>query len=107
MFYAQGRYKQKIFDFIIEGEKAYPIKGSIYGEWQKTGECFNKTDVFFVQPCIPSKIIAVGLNYKKHAKEMGIDFLDLPKNPIIFMKPTTTLIGQLYYLSRGCRKIGL
>ena len=92
MIYAQGRYKQKIYDLIIDGEKAYPIIGSFYGDWQKTGEYFAKNEVFFVPPCIPSKVIAVGLNYKKHAKEMGFD---LPENPIIFIKPPTTVIGNL------------
>ncbi|KAF0133565.1 MAG: 5-oxopent-3-ene-1 2 5-tricarboxylate decarboxylase [Candidatus Saganbacteria bacterium] len=37
----------------------------------------------------PSKIICVGLNYKDHAAELK---MDLPKNPIIFLKPPTTII---------------
>jgi 2-keto-4-pentenoate hydratase/2-oxohepta-3-ene-1,7-dioic acid hydratase in catechol pathway len=38
----------------------------------------------------PTKIICVGLNYKDHAKELG---MPLPKSPILFMKPTTSLVG--------------
>jgi 2-keto-4-pentenoate hydratase/2-oxohepta-3-ene-1,7-dioic acid hydratase in catechol pathway len=38
----------------------------------------------------PSKIICVGLNYAKHARESG---MDLPKEPIIFFKSTTALVG--------------
>ena len=37
----------------------------------------------------PSKIICVGLNYKKHARELN---MPIPDEPIIFLKPTTTLI---------------
>jgi len=37
----------------------------------------------------PSKIICAGLNYKDHAKEMG---LPIPASPVIFLKPPTTLI---------------
>jgi 2-keto-4-pentenoate hydratase/2-oxohepta-3-ene-1,7-dioic acid hydratase in catechol pathway len=37
----------------------------------------------------PSKIIAVGLNYHDHAKEMG---MAIPDHPILFMKPATTVI---------------
>ncbi|MGA1824596.1 MAG: fumarylacetoacetate hydrolase family protein [bacterium] len=37
----------------------------------------------------PSKIICVGLNYKKHAQELN---MSIPDEPIIFLKPTTTLI---------------
>jgi 2-keto-4-pentenoate hydratase/2-oxohepta-3-ene-1,7-dioic acid hydratase in catechol pathway len=38
----------------------------------------------------PSKIICVGLNYAKHARESG---MELPKEPIIFFKSTTALVG--------------
>ncbi len=41
-------------------------------------------------PVLPGKIIAVGLNYRDHAQEMG---LALPQNPILFMKPSTSVIG--------------
>jgi 2,4-diketo-3-deoxy-L-fuconate hydrolase len=38
----------------------------------------------------PGKIICVGLNYRDHAEEQGID---LPKAPLFFAKYTTALIG--------------
>ena len=38
----------------------------------------------------PTKIVAVGLNYKEHANEMKIP---LPKEPILFLKPTSSIIG--------------
>jgi 2-keto-4-pentenoate hydratase/2-oxohepta-3-ene-1,7-dioic acid hydratase in catechol pathway len=43
-------------------------------------------------PCVcrPSKIICVGLNFRDHAAESG---LELPKEPVIFFKATTALIG--------------
>jgi 2-keto-4-pentenoate hydratase/2-oxohepta-3-ene-1,7-dioic acid hydratase in catechol pathway len=41
-------------------------------------------------PCAPSKIIAVGKNYAKHAKEMGGA---VPKEPLLFFKPPTTVIA--------------
>lgn len=41
-------------------------------------------------PVLPGKIIAVGLNYRDHAEEMG---LALPQEPILFMKPSTAVIG--------------
>ncbi len=39
----------------------------------------------------PTKIIAVGLNYTDHAKEIN---MPLPDHPLIFMKPSTSLIGN-------------
>ena len=43
-------------------------------------------------PCVarPSKIVCIGLNYADHAKESG---LDIPKEPIIFFKSTSSLVG--------------
>lgn len=38
----------------------------------------------------PSKIICIGLNYSDHAKETGAT---LPKEPILFFKSTTALVG--------------
>lgn len=42
-------------------------------------------------PVEPTKIVCVGLNYKAHAEEQG---KSLPPEPLIFMKPTTSLIGH-------------
>ena len=42
-------------------------------------------------PTVPTKIICAGLNYRGHAREMGHD---LPEEPVIFLKPPTTVIGH-------------
>jgi 2-keto-4-pentenoate hydratase/2-oxohepta-3-ene-1,7-dioic acid hydratase in catechol pathway len=42
-------------------------------------------------PCAPSKIIAVGKNYADHAAEMGTS---VPKEPLIFLKPSTSIIAS-------------
>ena len=39
----------------------------------------------------PTKIVCVGLNYKKHAAEMGHE---LPQEPVLFMKPTSSIIND-------------
>ncbi|MEM7757079.1 MAG: fumarylacetoacetate hydrolase family protein [Cyanobacteria bacterium P01_A01_bin.40] len=48
-------------------------------------------------PCVPSKIVAVGKNYLKHALEMGTP---VPQEPLIFLKPPTTIVADaqdIYY----------
>ena len=45
-------------------------------------------DIEIEAPCTPSKIVCIGLNYKDHAKELG---LELPKSPVIFIKANSTL----------------
>ena len=47
-------------------------------------------DVTFLAPCEPSKIVAVGINYTSHAKEL--DF-QIPPVPLIFLKPPSAVIG--------------
>jgi 2,4-didehydro-3-deoxy-L-rhamnonate hydrolase len=39
---------------------------------------------------MPSKIVCIGLNYSDHAAESG---MDLPKEPVVFFKSTTSLVG--------------
>lgn len=39
----------------------------------------------------PSKVVAVGLNYRDHARELK---MDIPGYPLIFMKPSTSVIGD-------------
>lgn len=54
-------------------------------------------------PCAPSKIVAVGKNYLKHADEMGSP---VPQEPLLFLKPPTTLVAdsrEIYYPSQSQR----
>jgi len=53
-----------------------------------TGEQLSVTRL--LPPVLPGKIVAVGLNYRDHANEMG---LEIPEVPILFLKPSTSVIG--------------
>ena len=48
-------------------------------------------DVQLLHPVVPSKVIAIGLNYRDHAKESE---LDIPAMPVVFSKFSTSLIGH-------------
>ncbi|HQJ09677.1 MAG TPA: fumarylacetoacetate hydrolase family protein, partial [Deltaproteobacteria bacterium] len=59
--------------------------------------------VRLLPPVLPGKIVAVGLNYRDHASEMG---LEIPKEPILFLKPSTSVIGPqeaIVYPSQSSR----
>lgn len=49
-----------------------------------------RADFRLLPPVTPSKIICVGLNYQRHAEEMN---KPIPEEPLLFLKPPTTLIG--------------
>ena len=55
-------------------------------------------DIRFLPPCVPSKIIAVGLNYAEHIKEFDRTMslpagVVVPKEPLIFFKAPSAVIG--------------
>jgi 2,4-didehydro-3-deoxy-L-rhamnonate hydrolase len=52
----------------------------------------------------PSKIICIGLNYRDHAAESS---LEVPREPVIFMKATTSLVGpnDPVVIPRGAEKL--
>ena len=49
------------------------------------------TDIKFLPPTLPTKIICLGLNYIDHAKELN---MPIPEEPIIFLKPSSAVIGD-------------
>ena len=76
---------------ILEGEKISVLWGTPYdGLSDTTGETVSLPEVTLLAPCEPSKILALGLNYRDHALEFGHP---VPDEPLIFMKPSTSVIG--------------
>ncbi|MFE0751113.1 fumarylacetoacetate hydrolase family protein [Gordonia sp. NPDC058843] len=55
-----------------------------------TGRSWKLADVRVLAPILASKVICIGKNYAAHAAEMGGE---APANPVIFLKPNTSIIG--------------
>jgi 2-keto-4-pentenoate hydratase/2-oxohepta-3-ene-1,7-dioic acid hydratase in catechol pathway len=87
---ARLRSNNEIFYAMIKNGKVYPMKGLPYQGVELDGRELDIDNLQYLAPVEPDKIVAVGLNYAKHAKEMKED---LPENPIIFIKPNTTVVG--------------
>jgi len=58
--------------------------------WSFTGDRLPLEEVRLLAPVIPSKVLAIGKNYAEHAREMGGD---APATPVVFLKPSTSVIG--------------
>lgn len=58
---------------ILCNNKIYPLK-----------------EVKLLAPCVPKKVIAIGLNYADHAREME---MELPEEPTVFLKANSSVIG--------------
>lgn len=55
-----------------------------------TGTKWPLADVRLLTPFLPPKIVCIGRNYAEHAREFGNE---IPKAPIMFLKPNTAVIG--------------
>jgi 2-keto-4-pentenoate hydratase/2-oxohepta-3-ene-1,7-dioic acid hydratase in catechol pathway len=66
------------------------LHGHPFGEVSPTGDVFPLVRAKLLAPVMPSKVIAVGLNYADHVKESG---KEIPAEPMIFLKPSTSIIG--------------
>ena len=78
--------KDKTFINIIEDFDFTDIK------YKYTGRQYDLDELQFLPPILPTKIVAVGLNYKDHAAEMQ---KKLPEEPLIFIKPNSSIIPHL------------
>jgi 2-keto-4-pentenoate hydratase/2-oxohepta-3-ene-1,7-dioic acid hydratase in catechol pathway len=77
---------------ILEGEQISILWSTPYGDGlhQTVGETVSLPTVKLLAPCEPTKIVALGLNYRDHAAELGHP---LPDEPLIFLKPSSSVIG--------------
>lgn len=76
---------------VLEGETIKEIEWDIFGDYGVTDRTCSPGEVKILPPCAPTKIVAVGLNYRDHAQEMGSD---LPEDPRLFLKPSTAVIAH-------------
>lgn len=75
---------------ILKEDNLYPIQGSMFRKFQTAKRGIPVGDVILLPPVLPSKIVAIGLNYKDHAMERG---RALPDEPLIFLKPPSAVVG--------------
>jgi 2-keto-4-pentenoate hydratase/2-oxohepta-3-ene-1,7-dioic acid hydratase in catechol pathway len=77
---------------VVEGPEIAVVTGDpLYTPIQFTGERVALDDARLLAPVIPrSKVVCIGKNYVAHAAEMGGD---VPEEPLVFLKPNTSVIG--------------
>jgi 2-keto-4-pentenoate hydratase/2-oxohepta-3-ene-1,7-dioic acid hydratase in catechol pathway len=66
------------------------LKGHPFAKPVLSGRSWEFGTVRLLAPVLPSKVVAVAKNYAEHAAEMGGT---APAEPIIFLKPSTSVIG--------------
>ena len=73
---------------VVDGE-LFRLRGEVFGSPSFDRKPTPRKGIRTLVPVVPSKIIAVGLNYADHARETG---KPLPKEPLFWLKATTSLI---------------
>ena len=74
----------------VEEEGIRVHEGSPLVAWEPTEVIIPFSEARLLSPILPTKIVAVGRNYADHAAEFGND---VPEDPILFLKPSTSVIG--------------
>lgn len=88
-FLINGKEKNGIV--IEEDQTVREIKGDFFDKYEILENQYSLLEIKYLPPCMPSKIIALGLNYFDHAEELK---LKIPEEPLIFLKPSTAVIGH-------------
>jgi 2-keto-4-pentenoate hydratase/2-oxohepta-3-ene-1,7-dioic acid hydratase in catechol pathway len=86
-----------------ESGKVREIAGDPFDGVEATGVVRRLDEVRLLAPVVPGKIVAVGLNYKDHAREMG---KEIPEEPLIFLKASSALNdpgGEIVYTPQSRR----
>jgi 2-keto-4-pentenoate hydratase/2-oxohepta-3-ene-1,7-dioic acid hydratase in catechol pathway len=75
----------------LEGDRIEPLEGEL-DALRKTGAKSIPLDaVRLLAPATPSKIVAAGLNYRELVRDLNVA---PPKEPLLFIKPSTAVIGH-------------
>jgi 2-keto-4-pentenoate hydratase/2-oxohepta-3-ene-1,7-dioic acid hydratase in catechol pathway len=89
---------------LVEDDSISQVAGDVLGgRWRRAGLPRPLAEARLIAPVTPSKIVAVGLNYRAHAAETGNP---LPTEPRIFYKPPSSVIGpgRPIVLAAGCQR---
>ena len=86
------RFGDAIATGIVErgSDQVQVLRGTFFEDPVPTGEQVPLDDVRLLAPVLPSKVVCVGKNYAAHAAEFG---MDVPEEPLLFLKPSMAVIG--------------
>ena len=88
--YLRFHYKDFVGYGRLEGDLIRVIEGDLFGTYKVTEATVPFAAARLLVPCLPSKIVAIGVNYKDHAAEFK---KDPPSEPLIFLKPPSALLA--------------
>ncbi len=86
--YARFEHNGAVGYGVVDGETVRVLDGDFLKPHTETGETLALADVTLLPPTVPSKVLAVGLNYASHSGGAGAG------NPPLFAKLPSSLVGD-------------
>lgn len=74
----------------VEKDGLHLIEGSPFDAWAVGDEVVPLDEADLLAPVAPPQVLAIGLNYRRHAAEGGVD---VPDHPLLFLKAASAVIG--------------
>jgi 2-keto-4-pentenoate hydratase/2-oxohepta-3-ene-1,7-dioic acid hydratase in catechol pathway len=84
------KHGRKTFYGILKQDMLFPIEGSVFKGFKTKKKGIPISQTILLPPVKPTKIVAVGANYRDHALERG---RPIPKEPLLFLKPSSAVVG--------------
>jgi 2-keto-4-pentenoate hydratase/2-oxohepta-3-ene-1,7-dioic acid hydratase in catechol pathway len=85
---ARVRYEGKTSTAVVKGRSVHLVRGGPFGGLEPTGERAPLSRVRLLAPVRPTKVVAIGINYRSHAGERPP-----PGQPEPFLKSPSSVIG--------------
>jgi 2-keto-4-pentenoate hydratase/2-oxohepta-3-ene-1,7-dioic acid hydratase in catechol pathway len=76
---------------LFDGDRVRLLDRPAFEEGARETGVVGFAQCRLLAPVQPSKVVAVGLNYRAHAEEFH---LEIPEEPILFLKPPSSVIGH-------------
>lgn len=86
---ARVQFEGSVYTARIEGETAHLLEGDVFDRPIEMGRAIPLSSARLLIPCVPTKIIAIGINYKSHAGDRPA-----PGDPQGFLKAPSSLIAH-------------
>ena len=85
-------YGNRVVDVGASGPRGFIPSPEAWRELDTAdGPELQQSSVRLMHPVVPSKLLCIGLNYREHAREAG---LEVPKAPLVFVKVPSAIIGS-------------
>ena len=88
MRYVRVEHQGSKFYGLLEGETIHRLAGGLFDPPERTGTTVALSDVTLLPPAEPTKVLAVGLNFRSHAGDSGA------RQPELFAKLPSAMVGH-------------